>query len=725
MEAFDLPIDPTPPSIRGPTTHALVGGSPSDRLQAMIRVVLLLLIALVVAVAVWCWLDREDVPVPEPPERVTPRAPARSAPPPTPPAARDGVVRRASKEGGALPSPPEKAAPAAAPAPPGAWRIRGVCRTQPLREGEAARPVANARVTVWYWGDTIRRVARVVADEGGRYEASIDVLKDLSPARRGRPFVFVRAEKGCWMTLDRHDVDASLPVEDNRSFDRTVDLDLVRTGWVTGRVLDPAGQPVANVELQFLEDPKDPDSGYGESTIDVFEGRFAEPVLDLEQDHCRQSIVFRSDGVGVSSVCTIDVRGYAHVDLGDVTLRPAGTIAGVATYPDGRPARHLMLDVRSPDHGGNVFPVGAAGGYSETVCTDAAGRFRAVTLNPARYVVSSDEDEDYPELTVPLGARGVCYRVPTPRVLIRARDERGRPVSGIEVYVMRWRGAAALKAKERAYHGATLYELADAAVTYNTRDISGPDGIQGLSARPGEFWVVGIYHAGVEHHTRNAEILPGVFETVIDIPVRRDAVLGRLVITFDPSADPSPTGFEVWVESERTHARIDDCCGSYEPGEPLPGLPIGRYELTVLPSGPRETHFLSVRRAVDLHPGDNRLRLPVRRAGCLGLRIFIAARVDNAALRKSLRVRVVSLDRNEVVAEYDRFYQTRATTADAPGDRKQGAAEPGRTYAPSVHVALLRFGRYRILATAEGVAPIERTVTLEPGRDVDVTLRLR
>jgi hypothetical protein len=134
---------------------------------------------------------------------------------------------------------------------------------------------------------------------------------------------------------------------------------------------------------------------------------------------------------------------------------------------------------------------------------------------------------------------------------------------------------------------------------------------------------------------------------------------------------------------------------------------------------------MRVYRTVDLHPGDNRLRLPVRPGGSLGLKIFIAARVDSAALRKSLRVRIVSLERNEVVAEYDQYYETLADAAAEPGDRKRGAAERGRTYAPESRVPLLRFGRYRIDATAEGLSPVERTVTLEPGRDVEVTLRLR
>jgi len=278
--------------------------------------------------------------------------------------------------------------------------------------------------------------------------------------------------------------------------------------------------------------------------------------------------------------------------------------------------------------------------------------------------------------------------------------------------VMRWGGASAAVAKRRAFGGGPLHELRDAAVRYWWLEVDCADGILGLPAEAEEFWAVGIFHAGVEHVMRHAEIRPGAFETWIDLPVRRAARLGRIVLYFDRTDAPSPEAFYVCVESARTGAYISDCSETDgRPGQALPGLPVGRYVLEVRPDSIEGCHFLPVRRTIDLQPGDNIVSVLPVLGGTLSCRVVVQEHADREKIGESLRVRVVSLSTLVAVKAIDRF----------------DYFDHVRTYVPSLvrDVDVLPRGRYRVEAIADGVAPVTRTVTIEARKHVAITLRLR
>lgn len=610
-------------------------------------------------------------------------------------------------DGGAAPEAIAVDSPATTP-----WRLSGVCRERPERRGEVGKPVPRARVTVWAHQSWTRWcVASVVADDRGRYEVSLESLKRLSPARRTRSFLDVRARKGSWLGS----TDASmLPADEARPlYWPSIDVALERSASISGRVLGPAGEPVASAVIEMTDDPG-MRHVYPNHPVDTRDGRFTLPWDETG----RQRIRLRADGIGVSPFIAIDVKPYEQVHIGDVTLRPAGTIAGVARYPDGTPARHLSLAILCPEHQGAIFPVKTLDGYEEMVRTDEAGRFRAVALDRAEFVVSCDESDDYPTMAVPLGTLDVHYRVPGPRVLIRARDERGRPVPGIFVQVMRWRGEAVAEARRRASGAAPLHELARTAVDYTWEMIEAPDGVLGLPTRAGEFWVVEICHAGVEHATQIAEIRPGVLETWIDLPVRTARQLGRFVITTPVTPMLPPESFHVWISTAHTDAFVRDCWGSFAPGEPLPGLPPGRYRVGVRPEGDRVAR--PIKRTIELRPGDNEISVPIRLASELRVRVAVPPRTDYTALRRSLAVRVIALNAERVEATLDGFDR-----GDVDAVPRSERREVGRIFGPVQRDVLLDPSRYRLEASADGVATVETIVTLEPGKKLEATLRLK
>lgn len=146
----------------------------------------------------------------------------------------------------------------------------------------------------------------------------------------------------------------SIAIADETTIVRNASLD--PAGTVGGRVVDIAGQPVANIWIQA----SDPDSWWTYGALTDATGEFEltgvthrSPTLRLDDWTGEFRPEYFDDADGPDDAVALDLT--ANVDVGDITLSRYPFVEGTVTLPDGSPAVGATVHLRYDPLGDGSF----------------------------------------------------------------------------------------------------------------------------------------------------------------------------------------------------------------------------------------------------------------------------------------------------------------------------------------------------------------------------------
>lgn len=345
-------------------------------------------------------------------------------------------------------------------------------------------------------------------------------------------------------------------------------LFLERGAWLTGVVLDPAGDPLpgAQVRVEVSAEGEGAMMSQIGSQLGLFGGARAR-LTDAEGR-------FRVSGakVGVPVRVRAEARGLVATDSEVVTLvageeqpeleirmRAGAEVSGRVTDLSGRPVSGAVVEWGS---GGRGFLGFGAGGRTRTGA-DGGYTFEAVV--PGEVSVSVTEDSFVPaEPKTVQAADGASVTLdfaldPGLAIAGRVVDPAGRPVSGADVSIH-----PVSDDEEGAYAGGWTFHAA-------TSDANGDFRVQGL--RPGR------YQVAAEHQdwARGAAVLADAGAVDVRVALRQAFHIRGTVAFADGSA---VAGALVEATDEETGADYSTETGTEGRFE-LDGLPAGSYTLAV------------------------------------------------------------------------------------------------------------------------------------------------
>jgi hypothetical protein len=160
---------------------------------------------------------------------------------------------------------------------------------------------------------------------------------------------------------------------------------LAAGGQITGRVSDPAGQPVAGLTVEATSSAN---ATYSASTD--ADGRYA--IAGLPADGYQVAFLSVASGLSFANFYyrdpqTASLGGVVFVSAGgttpgvDAQLGPPGHISGTVTDQQGHGLAGFVVSVRAPDTPEYAFPV-----------TDAAGHYTTGPLAAGSYTVGVESD---------------------------------------------------------------------------------------------------------------------------------------------------------------------------------------------------------------------------------------------------------------------------------------------------------------------------------------------
>ncbi len=176
--------------------------------------------------------------------------------------------------------------------------------------------------------------------------------------------------------------------------ERTVDLALERGGTLAGRVLDESDEPVAGATVKALWQGRffgfdDPELRDAKTDADGAFRIEALPPGEVSLQASREGLL-----TSVKEKADVPAEGAREGIV--LRLSLGGVIAGSVTWPDGRPAGDLKVnvDVDLAEISGTGF-LGLQRGSKAKATTDEEGRFRATGLGKGPFIVecSSERDE--------------------------------------------------------------------------------------------------------------------------------------------------------------------------------------------------------------------------------------------------------------------------------------------------------------------------------------------
>lgn len=234
-----------------------------------------------------------------------------------------------------------------------------------------------------------------------------------------------------------------------------VDFALERGDSVTGRAVDAAGKPVADVLVGVIAVGSKAGGADGDILGSVrtgTDGRFRTTSLRRDQDH---ALVLMAPGFGRTLLDFAPrTAGPGEIDVGDVVLPPARAIEGRVLDAKGSGIPDLDVTLKGANADRRRLLSGPADsrgydgyGQAEGARTDDLGRFRFPDLAPGTYALRSspqgrvsatrsvsltaEKDELAADLVFAAGRE----------VTIAVTDSEGRPLAGAQVYVSGAAGA--------------------------------------------------------------------------------------------------------------------------------------------------------------------------------------------------------------------------------------------------------------------------------------------
>ncbi len=470
-----------------------------------------------------------------------------------------------------------------APAPPAAgdaqrWRAVGDAKG-------AARGDVDILLFVWFHGE--RPVASGEVRDGC-FEVDLPLLHEALPAVLRGAELIARIDAPGFLPAR-----TAVPLEGREPGAVRLDVTLEPGACVRGRVVDDAGRPVEHAEIWVSP------WQVNMSTESDERGRFTLPV-DVASE-CW--LCARRGDLGVAARGPLQLSPAADLDAGDLVLTGPAVLSGVAVYPDGAPARHLMLHAAPasrreeelsgwPDPPFDAARHGPPTGLSwASATTDGEGRFLIRGLSAGSYFFLEDRAKR-------LFDAGTDVRVVLDlhRILVRVVDERGVP--------------AEVEASARCDSGDMITGKID-----------------DVEARPGERWTVTIGDRDLLPAAAVVDITSERREYEVTLVARAPTGFGRAQVTL---LDPGGTPFrDVRVSLDALPGETTMLFEEKLDTEGrTPELPACRYRLVARPAD-RLAFFLPAEEDVEIRAG---AVAPVRLEARAGGRVQVTLRrADGAA----------------------------------------------------------------------------------------------
>ena len=229
---------------------------------------------------------------------------------------------------------------------------------------EYGRPVAQAEVTYLPGSAAFRGFGRrsdrdepeppaATTDAAGRFELDVELAEEGS--RDARRFLGADAN-----LVVRHDAFATLvkPHDDRTVGEQQVgDLVVEAGAWVTGRVVDPAGRPVAGAEVRGRNSFDPADSGGGRA-LPFFRNILGESLDEVESGADGRftltglrpglaSVTARKEGMRTASVEDLELTVGRGADAGSLVMEQGEIIAGYVLDDRGLPVPGASVRVSS------------------------------------------------------------------------------------------------------------------------------------------------------------------------------------------------------------------------------------------------------------------------------------------------------------------------------------------------------------------------------------------
>lgn len=198
---------------------------------------------------------------------------------------------------------------------------------------------------------------------------------------------------------------------------KVIDFALQPERTARGRIVDVDGAPIAGAYVAAVASEIEDRKQRMDWRSTQSDERGAFTLVGLRRD-VRHALFARRAGFGVVVYdFPLLAPDAASIELGDIVLPPAATIAGVVVDALEQPQAHVVVDL----HGSNVDRARLGDGVAantwaldlyvaeRTARTDALGRFGFADIAPGEYELSSRVDENHEagakhSLTVGLGA---------------------------------------------------------------------------------------------------------------------------------------------------------------------------------------------------------------------------------------------------------------------------------------------------------------------------------
>ena len=186
----------------------------------------------------------------------------------------------------------------------------------------------------------------------------------------------------------------SEPVELVAGVHSRIDMVLTRGARMSGRVVDTAGNPVAEAEIELSQDHL----MFGQGGFDVREGE-----TDDQGNFDLRGILPGLSKVEVTADGFIQLQEEIELAEGQrvtgltYTVDTGNHVAGIVTWPDGSPAVEMEVDLRFDlAYLGGMEAFNAMKGAEGEAETDAAGRFKITGLGkgPFTIIATGENDED-------------------------------------------------------------------------------------------------------------------------------------------------------------------------------------------------------------------------------------------------------------------------------------------------------------------------------------------
>jgi len=525
-------------------------------------------------------------------------------------------------------------------------------------------PIAGARVLVDLAGaDPARETGEARTDDAGHYEATLLLPRAGAPVNL---YAQVEAEGFApgWAPLSIH------PGATTR---RSVcNVMLQKGAMISGRVVDPAGHPVAGAVVRLVQA-----GSFGTAGMWLTDraGRFV-----LEARAGSHGIFAYAEGYALGKAGPFDLSGADGKDVGDIVLPEGLVLEGHVRYADGTPVAGAQLEVTRPR-----TPLRASVG------TAADGSFRLTGLDEGACRIwlngwmesGGFAGSGAPERTCNAGDRDVVLTVPGGRVRVRLVGENGDAVPGRCLFFV------------DEPHDRNMFPVTD----------PGQGGEISYFAPRGTLCLIAAEGRGRVPAEQQLRIPSDRNETEVVLKLLPPAPEGRLRIELTA---PSGTPLRARVYTRLTN-RFVLLLAHDGSGSPVFDMPAGRFRLELQPGDDIPSFFEPVPVPVEVEKGRESV-VQVETPACGRVRLEVRADEQLMAGYKG------NLIRQEDGAEIP--LKEFAERLGAPWTHALCARKP------AIARPLLRPGLYRARITLTGHEPFEEIIRVDALAITDVVAEM-